>query len=330
MDCDTDMPKVSIIVPVYNVANYLPRTIESIRTQTEPDIEIILVDDGSTDHSGQLCDQYAAVDSRIRAIHKENGGLSSARNTGLNIASGEFVWFIDGDDYVAPNAVQDLLKTLDAQAGRSQIDFIQFQYQEVCSDICFPDTQDASAELCTEPCEMFRRLYQMGGVAASSCTKLFRREVFNSIRFQEGLRHEDEQLMTKLLPNCRGVLYANLVLYAYVMRQDSIVHSKFTPHSLDIFHIMEERISVLNEFDLPALVLETKCRLFQTAAMQYCLARRSGFEAESLELKRRLIELAKEPGLGLSGQYRLLYLLTKFTGTAPELYYQFRRLCGKS
>lgn len=324
------MPKVSIIVPVYNVAAYLPKTAASVRSQTEPDIEIILVDDGSTDHSGQLCDQYAAEDPRIRVIHKENGGLSSARNAGLNIASGEFIWFIDGDDYVAPNAVQDLLKILDAQVGRSKIDFIQFQYQEVCDDTWSPGTQGTSAELCTEPHEMFRRLYQIGGVAASSCTKLFRRELFNSVRFQEGLRHEDEQLLTKLLPNCHGVLYTNLVLYAYVMRQDSIVHSKFSPHSLDIFHIMEERISVLNELTMPDLVLETKRRLFQTAAMQYCLARRGGFEEESLELKRRLIELAKEPGLGLSSQYRLLYLLTKFTGTAPELYYQFRKLCGKS
>ena len=118
---------VSIIVPVYNTSEYLTACVESLRKQTCPDIEIILVDDGSTDGSGQLCDRYADLDPRIQVIHKCNGGLSSARNAGLVAARGQWVLFVDGDDYLANGAVS---KLLELAAQHPDADFIQFHYQE--------------------------------------------------------------------------------------------------------------------------------------------------------------------------------------------------------
>ena len=324
------MPKVSIIVPVYNVAQYLPRTVDSFRTQTEKDLEIILVDDGATDTSGQICDQLAAEDPRIRVIHKANGGLSSARNAGLDIASGSYIMFVDGDDYLAPHAVESLLSVLNQQEPPEDIDFVQFLYEEVSDDPWHPKAQHTHVVLHSGVSEFFRQLYQLGGVAASSCTKLFRADLFQSVRFRHGIRHEDEQLMTQLLPKCRNVLYTDLVLYAYVMRNGSIVHSQFSPQSMDIFPIMEERIEVLRSLGLDDLVQETHRRVFQTAAMQYCLARRGGYHNESKELNHKLCALAQVPDLPLSGQYRLLYHLSRLTSFAPELYYQIRRFCGKS
>lgn len=321
---------VSIIVPVYNVATFLSKTVVSILAQSGFDLEIILVDDGSTDSSGHLCDQWAAEDPRIRVIHKANGGLSSARNAGLDLASGSYIMFVDGDDYLAPHALESLFSALNQQEHPEEIDFIQFLYEEVSDDLWQPQKRHANTVLYSDTNEFFRQLYQLGGVAASSCTKLFRADLFRSLRFQNGIRHEDEQLITQLLPRCRNVLYTDLVLYAYVMRNSSIIHSQFSPRSMDIFPIMEERIEMLRSFDLDDLVRETQRRMFQTAAMQYCLARRGSYQNESKELKNKLCALAQVPSLPLSGQYRLLYRLTRITSFAPELYYQIRRLCGKS
>ena len=118
---------VSIIVPVYNIERYLPQCMNSLFAQTAPDFEVILVDDGSTDGSAALCDQYAKQDARVQVIHKKNGGLSSARNAGLDAATRLYLLFLDGDDYLAPSAIQSLLEIASANAD---FDFIQFQYAE--------------------------------------------------------------------------------------------------------------------------------------------------------------------------------------------------------
>ena len=115
---------VSIIVPVYNIERYLPQCMNSLFAQTAPDFEVILVDDGSTDGSAALCDQYAKQDARVQVIHKKNGGLSSARNAGLDAATRPYLLFLDGDDYLAPSAIQSLLEIASANAD---FDFIQFQ-----------------------------------------------------------------------------------------------------------------------------------------------------------------------------------------------------------
>ena len=321
---------VSVIVPVYNVKEFLPNTVASIRNQTERDIEIILVDDGSTDGSTALCDQFAEEDSRIRVIHKENGGLSSARNAGLDAALGAFILFVDGDDYIAPNTIQLLLEVLQKQPDSDPIDFVQFLYQEVSDSNWRPQSQASTVSMCSGTEDMFRYLYQLGGVGASACTKLFRRELFQTLRFRPGIRHEDEEFMTRLLPICHCALYTQLTLYAYVMRPGSIIHSDFNPGSMDIFPVMDERVQSLTQLGLCDLVAETHRRCFQTAAWLYCRARRGGFSAESKALRERLSALSKHKGLELRGQYAVLYRLAKLTPAAPEIYYQFRRLCGKS
>lgn len=316
---------VTIIVPVYNVSEYLPACVESLRKQSYADVEIILVDDGSTDGSGLLCDEYAAKDTRIRVIHKKNGGLSSARNAGLDAASGQWVLFVDGDDYLAHNAVELLLGVAEMQGDA---DFVQFLYQETDGS-WQPEEQVSGAEVLTDVPDFFQRLYGLGGVAASACTKLFRKDLFNSLRFKEGIRNEDEELMTRLLPVCRKVVYTNLVLYGYVMRQGSIIHAAFSPKAMDIFPIMDERARVLQQLGCSDLATETRCRMFQTAAWLYCLARKSGFRAEAAQLEQQILDGAKEKNLSLSGQYRILHRLAGISPAAVKLYYFARRLFGK-
>ena len=170
----------------------------------------------------------------------------------------------------------------------------------------------------------------MGGVAASACTKLFRKELLDSLRFKEGIRHEDEELMTRLLPKCRKVVYTNLLLYGYVMRQGSIIHSGFSPKAMDIFPIMDDRIHVLQQLGCDDLAIETQCRMFQTAAWQYFIARTGGFRTEAAQLKKIILACAKEKNLPLNGQYRILHRLAGKFPLAVEMYYFVRRLSNKT
>lgn len=314
---------VSIIVPVYNIEKYLPRCVESLRGQTDTDIEILLVDDGSTDGSGKLCDALAAEDTRIRVIHKPNGGLSDARNAGLDAAAGEWILFVDGDDYLAPEAVRRLL-----DAAQPDADFVQFHYYETEDTAWAPDPeQPANPVICEELPKMWQWVYDKGGVAASSCTKLWNRRVFEGIRFKKGILHEDEELLNRVLPRCRKVVYTDLVLYGYVMRSGSIVHSGFKPKSMDVFGIMDDRIQALGE--LEHLVAETKRRQFQTAVWQYCLARRGGSQGEANQLKRRILALSQE-SLPLEGQYKTLHKMVKKLTVSLDIYYLLRRISGKT
>lgn len=317
---------VSIIVPVYNIIEYLPACVESLRRQTQQDVEIILVDDGSTDGSGQLCDSLAKEDLRIRVIHKENGGLSSSRNAGLTAANGDWVLFVDGDDYLVQNAVEQLLNVA---KKHPDADFIQFLYQETDGS-WQPEEQTLEAVALTDVSDFFHKLYALGGVAASACTKLFRRELFDSLRFKEGIRHEDEELCTRLLPKCSKVVYTELVLYGYVMRQGSIIHSGFSPKTMDIFPIMDDRIKILQQLGCDDLTTETQRRMFQTATWLYCLARRNGYCKEAAELKQRMIALSKEKNLPLSGQYRILHRFAATFPPAVGIYYFARRITGKT
>lgn len=317
---------VTIIVPVYNISEYLPACVESLQKQTYKDIEIFLVDDGSTDGSGTLCDEYVAHDARIHVIHKKNGGLSSSRNAGLDVANGQWILFVDGDDYLAHNAVEQLLTVAKMQ---KDADFIQFLYQETDGS-WQPGEQAAEVTVQNDVPAFFQYLYDMGGVAASACTKLFRRDLFDSLRFKEGIHHEDEELMTRLLPKCRKVVYTNLLLYGYVMRQGSIVHSQFSPKAMDVFPIMDERIQVLQQLGCDDLAKEAQCRIFQTAAWQYCLARKGGFCTEAARLKQRILDGAKKKDLPLSGQYRILHRLSGTVPFAVGMYYFLRRLSNKT
>lgn len=318
---------ISIIVPVYNIEKYLPQCMDSLFYQTASAFEVILVDDGSTDSSGALCDQYAKQDTRVQVIHKKNGGLSSARNAGLDAAKGAYILFLDGDDYLAPNTIQNLMEIA---AAHSDFDFIQFHYAETDGSWQANPTQAANAQICTEPYEMFRYIYQYGGVAASACTKLYRASLFEKLRFQEGITHEDEELITRLIPQCHRVIYTDLILYGYAMRGGSIIHDKFNPHKLDVLEIMDARADVLHKLGYEELVHETRSRQFRTAASLYCQARRAGTADLAKQLRAELKVLSKEQTLSLSGQYWLLYRLTRLTECAPELYYCIRRICGKT
>ena len=187
---------ISVIVPVYNVKKYLPRCVESIRRQTWSRLEILLVDDGSTDGSGALCEQMALTDARIKVIHKKNGGSSSARNVGLDAAHGEYIGFIDSDDYIEPAMYEHLLTYLMEQ----ELNMVQISRDEIDEsgirqpDVCIPPTQAIQCDR-----EQFLRELLLHRGDSSFCTKLTKACLFDDSRFPEGVLNEDFHLLLQML-----------------------------------------------------------------------------------------------------------------------------------
>ncbi len=205
-----DTPLLTIIIPAYNISEYLPRCVHSVMAQTYRRLEIILVDDGSTDGTGELCDELAKEDDRIRVYHKENGGSSSARNLALRYAAGEYIGFVDSDDYVEPDMYEELLKAIQrfqvpaAQAGRDEVD----EKGNPLPDICVPPDRP----LVIESGEFVKELLLHRG-DCSFCTKLIRRDMFPEEAFPEGKLNEDFHLLVRMLPGMGKV--ASLPCRAY-------------------------------------------------------------------------------------------------------------------
>lgn len=193
---------ISVIVPIYNVVEWLPRCINSIRKQTYRNIEIILVDDGSTDNSGAMAEKFALEDKRIRVFHKENGGSSSARNLGISHAKGEYIGFIDSDDFIEPEMYERLLSVvlqenlLMAQISRDEIDEQGNQMPDVCIPPEKPELWD---------CGHFMRELLLHKGDCSFCTKLTHASLFQKERFPEGELNEDFRLLIRLLPQIPAV-----------------------------------------------------------------------------------------------------------------------------
>lgn len=210
---------ISVIVPVYNVEDYLTRCVDSIRSQTYENLEIILVDDGSKDGSGKICDAYAAKDSRIRVIHKPNGGLSSARNTGIEAATGEYLAFVDSDDWIEPEMYGHMLSLMgryDARlvcAGRYDVDGAT---GEKTVGLC-PETEEAvSAE------EMVGRIFLWDGCDSSACDKLYHRSLFETFRYPEGKVCEDVPTTYQIVLQAPNAVFCPKPFYNYYHRSGSI------------------------------------------------------------------------------------------------------------
>lgn len=229
---------VSIIVPVYNVEDYLPRCLESISAQTYHNIEVILVDDGSTDGSGRICDEASSADARFTVVHKANGGLSDARNTGLSVIGGAWVFFLDSDDYISPYCIETMLKV----ALASGAEIVECEFSAIGDDERLNWTYPSGRyELYRQP-EALERFLDYSGTWIMAWNKLYRADLFEGIRFPIGRLNEDEFTTPYLVERTR--LYASLKdsLYAYVQREGSIMHTSFSEKKLDGLEALSQRL----------------------------------------------------------------------------------------
>lgn len=219
---------ISVIVPVYKVEKFLPFCVQSILAQTCSDWELILVDDGSPDRCGEICEQFARQDGRIRALHKENGGLADARNAGTAVAQGEYITYIDSDDWVAPQLLERLLE----QAKITGADIVVCDMAKTDSEEMTFENTNAGPKSFTGPQAMEAMLYQTG-FDTSACGKLFRAELCQKNLFPKGRLYEDLFTIYKMLFAAQTVVYLPQVLYAYRKNPDSIMYRKFDRRNLD-------------------------------------------------------------------------------------------------
>jgi len=232
-------PLISIIVPVYKVEDYLEKCIKSILAQSLTNLELILIDDGSPDKCGEICDSYADKDSRINVVHKRNEGLSAARNTGLDIAKGKYIGFIDSDDWIDSNMYETLLALLvDNNADIAQCEFIKSYNEEEIID----NSEKKNFEIFNNV-ESLVNLYNEKAISTVVIwNKLYKRSLFENIRFPKGKIHEDEFTTHKLLYKSKKLVYTDKTFYYYRQNPTSIMNSKFNKKRLDILDAMQERL----------------------------------------------------------------------------------------
>lgn len=225
--------KLSIIVPIYNVEAYLPRCIDSILAQTFLDYELILVDDGSPDNCGSICDEYAQCDNRIKVIHKKNGGLADARNAGLTMARGQYIGFVDGDDSIAPQMYERMLEV--AQSQRAQMVSCGILKLDPSGNILgrWPEqTHDWVYKRDTFIDNLYPQVRTE--FTPSVCNKVFHRDLFRSVRFPLGKIYEDSFIQLRLLDGCDTVAVCHEHFYHYYyLRQDSIMNSPYSARCMD-------------------------------------------------------------------------------------------------
>lgn len=234
---------VSVIVPVYKVENYLKECVDSIINQTYKNLEIILVDDGSPDNSGMQCDEYAKIDSRIRVIHKENGGLSDARNAGMKICTGDYISFVDSDDYISPVFIETLHKTI----VNGECDIVAIKWGTAFWDgreLIRPLTQkfdDCKIEYLSAESVLEKMLYQE--IATGAPFKLYRRQILKNVEFPKGYLYEDVATTYKPFLNSNKAAIVCADLYAYRKRRDSIIRRKFSEEKLICLKIFDQLVN---------------------------------------------------------------------------------------
>lgn len=240
---------VSVIVPVYNVEQYLPRCIESLLAQTYTALEILLINDGSTDHSGKVCDEFAAKDSRLKVIHKENGGVSSARNAGLRAATGDYIGFLDSDDYIAPTIYETLVTQLEATAA--DISACGFLNEETPNDFT-PYFKGEKKPYYFDNNRQIVNLLQNKYYSCSCSDKLFRREVLNGLAFDETITHyEDLLFLYEAMKRSSKLVFFPEPLYYYCTNEGSASNGRFSDKMMTMIDVYD-RIYAEKRFD-PAL-----------------------------------------------------------------------------
>ena len=235
-------PLISVIVPIYNVERYLKQCIDSIIVQTYSNLEIILVDDGSLDACPQICDDYAKKDKRIRVLHKKNGGLSDARNAGLEIASGQYVGFVDSDDYIGPTMYEKLVQgclsydTQIATCGRIDVDD---NGNLISERFALPAT------IIFDSKQVIYGLITWNKFDVASWDKLYKRELFSDIKFPVGVYSEDLSVIPVVVRKCDKIVHVGESLYYYRQRKGSITKQNFSKKKLSMLNQAEKLYNMI-------------------------------------------------------------------------------------
>ena len=309
------MPKVSVIIPVYNIEKYVEVCIKSLIFQTLTDIEIILINDGSSDSSHDICQKYAALDNRIVYIKKDNGGVSSARNAGLDVAKGDYIMFLDGDDFIEKEAIETLLNL----AESNDVDAVMFEYNiddnknsvtHNVADARYNKVIDAKSaiEITISPKNRF------------AWSKLYKKDIIGNLKFDEGIyRGEDTWFAINALNNAKKVYYTDYAPYHYIQSDNSAVRCEFNNKKLSVVTVYEYMIKFSKE-NYPAIVpTALDAYIGESIAVVYDM-HISGVDRKDIKkLIKRIAQNINFKDLKVIGKSNALqYLLCRF---CPEVLY---------
>lgn len=311
-ECSKQKPLISVIVPVYKVEKYLNRCVESLRKQTYNNLEIILVDDGSPDSCPMMCDGYAQEDERIRVIHQSNSGLSGARNSGLEIATGDYIGFVDSDDYVSDKMYEMLL----TEMMKRDADIAICRYTRFSGELAACDDEQSISNVKEmKKMDALNNLYGADGeVYTVAWNKLYRRTVLADIRYPVGKINEDEFTTYKIMCNASKVILLEKALYYYFYNENSITTNENYLINRDIYEAYEARLKYFQQRGIEGLE-QKNAKLYLDRIIERNKKLRKISKQKSKELltfyRTKYLDFGKTvPGVG----YLVYYI-------SPALYY---------
>lgn len=255
------MPEISVIVPVYKVEKYLTKCVDSILAQTFTDFELWLVDDGSPDHCGIICDEYARKDARVKVIHKKNGGLSDARNAALDVMQGEYVFFVDSDDWIAVDALEIMYAASKRTGAEVATGNIISVYEDGTEKLLYSPTQK---EKILKDEEILATLLQ-----PSACNRLYKAELFRKLRYPVGRLYEDAFVYHKILAQIDSMVLVGRNTYYYLIRSGSIMNSEYNIRFTDIVDAVYDRAVWLDSIGQKKLADETRLFVYSQVGVAY-------------------------------------------------------------
>lgn len=283
------MPKISVIVPVYNVEPYIHRCIDSILHQSFSDFELILVDDGSPDNCGHICDEYAQKDARVHVIHQKNGGLSAARNAGIDWAfansDSQWITFIDSDDWIDRHYLEYLSKGAEL-----------FSVDVVMGNFCYPTAypHHIPAPVSTTPVLISSETMYCNNylISVSSCSKLFRKSLFEVLRYPVGVLHEDMFITYKLLFHQKDIAFVDAPVYCYFQSENSITRSEWNPKKAIVVYAHKEAVRFFEKQNFP-IARETELEAYLKSLANSIWALKALNHSEYRRTIRRFVRLLR-------------------------------------
>lgn len=252
------MDKISVIIPVYKVENYLERCVRSVCNQTYPELEILLIDDGSPDRSGEICDVLAGQDARIRVIHKSNGGLSDARNTGMDAATGAYLAFVDSDDWIDPF----MLELLHSLCKTHRVKLSECSYRNIYANRIQEETHCSGKIIKATAVQAIEGNLDWHYFKPIACNKLYGTDITRNIRFPVGKLHEDEFTTHKFYIEAKDVVYADVSAYNYDRSREDSITAQFKLKNLDVCQAYHEKVHLVWEDASLAAIDKKMCNVY--------------------------------------------------------------------
>lgn len=314
---------VSIIIPVYNVEKYLIRCLDSVINQSYKNIEIILIDDGSTDASGSICDDFVRRDTRIKAIHKENTGSADSRNKGMKIAKGNYIGFVDSDDWISTDMYEVMINTI----KKYKADVVVCNYNEIAGVDKHNITADSTSSIIEfrdkELIEEIILEKRNTGISYAPWRAMFKREIIKGIGFETGRYYEDLLFITKAFMKIKQGVYINKRLYNYVIHNESVTHSEKTmKHIVDIIEQTIIQIGIL-ESELPNKTVDFCKRKFYFLVISlYKEMKKKNHMKEEIKYLKEILKSLKKNKWNLIEKNMKIStkLLIKFSLISPDIY----------